>query len=268
MEFRSHTLDNGLQIVAECNPQAYSTALGFFVNTGARDEKPSIAGVSHFLEHMVFKGTPNRTAAEVNLELDEIGSHSNAFTSEEHTVYYAAVVPEYQSRVVELLADILRPSLRNDDFETEKMVIIEEIRKYDDQPPFGAHEKCMEAYFGDHPLGNNVLGTEESVSALTSEQMRGYFQQRYSPENITLAASGNVHFDQLIHDAKERCGSWERFTTQREMQLPTPQAATHVIHRENVTQQYVVQISARTLRRGQRPVRPAVVGGHLRRRNG
>ena len=113
MKFRDHTLDNGLRIIAECNPKAYSTAIGFFVNTGARDEQTSVAGVSHFLEHMVFKGTPNRSAADVNRELDEIGSHSNAFTSEEHTVYYAAVVPEYQTQVIDLLADILRPSLRD-----------------------------------------------------------------------------------------------------------------------------------------------------------
>ena len=243
MQFRDHILDNGLRIIAECNPQAYSTAIGFFVNTGARDETTSVAGVSHFLEHMVFKGTPHRSAADVNRELDEIGSHSNAFTSEEHTVYYAAVVPEYQTQLVDLLADILRPSLRNDDFETEKKVIIEEILKYDDQPPFGAHEKCMATYFGEHPLGHNVLGTVESVSALTAEQMRDYFQQRYSPENIVLVAAGNVEFEQLIHDTEKCCGNWEPLATRRVMQPPTPHAATHVIHRDNVTQQYVVQIS-------------------------
>jgi predicted Zn-dependent peptidase len=243
LQFRDHTLDNGLRIIAECNPQAYSTAIGFFVNTGARDEQSSVFGVSHFLEHMVFKGTPNRSAADVNRELDEIGSHSNAFTSEEHTVYYAAVVPEYQTHVVDLIADILRPSLREEDFETEKKVIIEEILKYDDQPPFGAHEKCMADYFGQHPLGHNVLGTVDSVTALTEKQMRDYFQRRYSPENIVLAAAGNVEFKQLVHDANECCGSWEPFATQRVMQPPAPNATAHVIHRDNVAQQYVVQIS-------------------------
>ena len=109
MEFLTHVLPNGLEIVAECNPEAYSTALGFIVKTGARDESDEIAGVSHFLEHMAFKGTPTRSADDVNRELDEMGSHCNAGTSEETTVFYAPVLPEYQTRATEVLADILRP---------------------------------------------------------------------------------------------------------------------------------------------------------------
>ena len=104
MQFRQHRLANGLEIIAECNPGAYSTALAFFVKTGSRDETEELSGVSHFLEHMVFKGTPRRSAADVNRELDEIGSHSNAFTSEEQTVYYATVLPEYQAQALDLLA--------------------------------------------------------------------------------------------------------------------------------------------------------------------
>ena len=211
MEFRQHTLDNGLEIVAECSPRAYSAGLGFFVKTGSRDENDANHGVSHFLEHMTFKGTPTRSAADVNRELDEIGSHSNAYTSEEQTVYYASFLPEYQDKAVELLSDIMRPSLREDDFDMEKNVILEEIAKYEDQPPFGAHEKCMSAYFGDHPLGRNVLGSIESVSALTAEQMMDYFRHRYSPKNIALAAAGNIDFDRLIELADRYCGKWEPF---------------------------------------------------------
>ena len=169
MQLREYQLANGLDVIAECNPQAYSTALAFFVNTGSRDETPEIAGVSHFLEHMTFKGTPHRSAEDANRELDELGSHSNAFTSEEQTVYYATVLPESQTAILDLLADIMRPSLRQEDFDTEKLVILEEILKYDDQPPFGAHEKCMSAFFREHPLGNSILGTTESVTALSAE---------------------------------------------------------------------------------------------------
>ena len=136
MQFRKHVLDNGLQIIAECNPDARSISIGYFVRTGARDETDEVAGVSHFLEHMMFKGTPTRTAEQVNLEFDQLGADYNAFTSEEQTVYYAAVLPEYQSRTVELLSDMLRPSLRSEDFDTEKKVIVEEIRMYLDQPPY------------------------------------------------------------------------------------------------------------------------------------
>ena len=118
MEFRSHRLANGLEIVAECNPDARTTAVGFFVKTGARDETAEVAGVSHFLEHMVFKGTARRSAADVNREFDELGAHYNAFTSKEHTVYYAAMLPELTERTVDLLADIMRPALRTEDFDT------------------------------------------------------------------------------------------------------------------------------------------------------
>ena len=202
MEFREEQLENGLQIVAECNDEAHSTALGFFVQTGARDEHEGVAGVSHFLEHMMFKGTPTRSAEDVNREFDEMGAHYNAFTSEEHTVYYAAVLPEFQTSAVELLGDIIRPSLREEDFDTEKQVIIEEIRMYEDQPPFGADDKCRAAHYGQHPLGHSVLGTIQSVSDLSVDAMRGYFDRRYSPGNIALVAAGRVNFDELVATAK------------------------------------------------------------------
>lgn len=244
MKFKQHQLDNGLQIVAECNDQAYSNSTAFFVRTGSRDETPEVAGVSHFLEHMVFKGTPRRSAADVNRELDELGSHSNAFTSEEQTVYYATVLPEYQNEVVDLLADIMRPSLREDDFETEKQVIIEEILKYEDQPPFGAHEKCMEAWFGDHALAKNVLGTTESVGNMTPENMRAYFQQRYSPGNITLVACGNVDFPALIASAEQHCGAWESFEAERVAHPADGHQGKTRIAKDGVAQEYAVQISS------------------------
>src|SRR5271155_4315444 len=134
MPFHSHKLANGLQVIGESSPSARSAALGFFVRTGSRDETPEVSGVSHFLEHMVFKGTPHRTADQVNREFDRIGADYNAFTSEENTVFHAAVLPEYLPRAIDILADILRPSLRAEDFDTEKKVIIEEIGMYDDQP--------------------------------------------------------------------------------------------------------------------------------------
>ena len=112
MQFQTQTLGNGLEIVAEVNPQAYSAAYAFFVKTGARDEWDEVSGVSHFLEHMVFKGTAGRSAADVNRELDELSSSSNAFTSEEQTVYYATTLPEDQPKIVHLLADMMRPALR------------------------------------------------------------------------------------------------------------------------------------------------------------
>lgn len=242
MEFRQHQLENGLQVIAEVNPQAYSTAIGFFVTAGSRDETPDIGGVSHFLEHMAFKGTPNRSAEDVNRELDEMGSHSNARTGEERTIYHSTVLPEFQDRAVRLLADILRPSLRTDDFEMEKKVICEEIMMYDDQPPFGGHELIMKSYFGDHPLGQSILGTVESVTALTPERMRAYFDQRYSPGNITLVLAGQVDFDSLIRTVEDACGHWKAVDAPRHCTPVHPKLEFNCVHKESAAQEYLLQL--------------------------
>ena len=244
MQFLKHTLPNGLEIVAECNSAAYSTAVGFFVRTGARDEDDAIAGVSHFLEHMAFKGTPSRSADDVNREFDEMGAHYNAFTNEENTVFYAAVLPEHQDQAVELLADILRPSLREDDFNTEKQVILEEIQMYEDQPPFGADDKCRALHYGAHPLGRSVLGTAESVGGLSAEAMLDYFRRRYSPGNIVLAGAGRIDFDGLVDMARRRCGDWTPAATGRAVEPAQARDGFQVLHKETATQQYVLQLAA------------------------
>src|SRR6478672_3428784 len=160
MEFHHEVLSNGLNLIGERSSSARSVATGFFVRTGSRDEAdPAIAGVSHFLEHMVFKGTPRRSALDVNRDFDAIGANYNAFTSEENTVFYGAVLPEYLPQAVDILADILRPSLRGEDFDMEKKVIIEEIGMYDDQPAWSAYDHAKRIYFAEHKLGNSILGT-------------------------------------------------------------------------------------------------------------
>src|SRR5580700_11550063 len=171
MSFHQHILSNGLQIIGEINPAALCTAVAFWVQTGARDETPEVSGVSHFLEHMVFKGTERRTAFDVNRDFDRIGAHYNAFTSEENTVFYAAILPEYLPQAVDILADILRPSLRTDDFDMEKKVIIEEIGMYEDRPTWCAYDQAKKAFFADHPLASSVLGAVASITALTRDQM-------------------------------------------------------------------------------------------------
>ncbi|MFP6678007.1 MAG: pitrilysin family protein [Pirellulaceae bacterium] len=246
MAIREHTLENGLEIIAEVNERAYSAAYGFFVKAGSRDEAIELSGVSHFLEHMVFKGTANRSADQVNRELDEIGSQSNAYTSEEQTVFYAAVLPEYQDRTIELLGDMMRPALRVDDFETEKQVILEEIAKYDDQPPFGAFEKALDYHFSGHSLGRNILGSVKSVSDLQVGPMQGYFESHYCPRNISLIASGNVDFDRLVEGAKSHCSHWDDVPASHDPQR-TSRVASHLsttaLTHELATQQYVVLVS-------------------------
>lgn len=244
MEFLRHTLTNGLEIVAECNADAHSTALGFFVNTGARDETDEIAGVSHFLEHMMFKGTPSRSADDVNRDFDEMGAHYNAYTSEESTVYYAAILPEHQERAVELLGDILRPSLRTEDFDTEKQVIIEEIRMYLDQPPYGADDRVKAMYFGQHPLARSVLGTVDSIEGLGVDQMRDYFHRRYSPGNIAVVGAGKIDFPALVASVERHCGDWAPVSTDRQVPPATPHPGFESIARGNTAQEYALQLAA------------------------
>ncbi|MEK6247352.1 MAG: insulinase family protein, partial [Planctomycetales bacterium] len=244
MEFRNHTLENGLQIVAECNPEAHSMAVAYCVNTGSRDESADVAGVSHFLEHMLFKGTQTRSADEVNSRFDELGAEYNAWTGKENTTYFAVALPEYQDEIVELWSDLMRPALREKDFETEKQVIIEEIRMYEDQPPFGADEKCELAYYGGHRLANRILGTIESVTDLSVDAMRDYFQARYSPANIVLAAAGRIDFDAMVRQVEKQCGGWERFPVGREMATVEVHSGSQVVSRPATAQQYVLQLSA------------------------
>ena len=246
MQFRHEQLPNGLDIVAEVSEAAHSASLGFFVKTGARDEHESISGVSHFLEHMVFKGTDTLSAEDINLRFDSMGASSNAFTSEEDTVYYAAVLPEKQHDALELLSAMMRPALREDDFITEKQVILEEIKMYDDQPPFGADDRCRALFFKNHPLAQSVLGSTSSIESLQVEAMREYHQQRYSSNNLVLAASGAVDFESLIKSAHRLCGEWKPSPpSNRKVSFSSSQcqAVTDVITREQAALEYAVRMS-------------------------
>ncbi|MCB0354656.1 MAG: insulinase family protein [Bdellovibrionales bacterium] len=211
-------LSNGLKLIGETRPNAMSVSLGFFVRTGSRDEWPEVAGVSHFLEHMMFKGTAKRSAADVNNEFGNIGAQANAFTSDENTVYYATVVPEYFRELVDLMSDMLRPALDEDEFKVEKKVILEEIALYQDRPGFYLYESAVRDFFGNHHLGNSVLGSTDSVGNLSREEMLEYFSKRYRAGNITLAVSGN--FDWMLFEEMitERCASWYEGRASREYQ--------------------------------------------------
>ena len=214
--FQDH-LPNGLHLLGEYNPNAKSAALGFFVRTGSRDEERPESGVSHFLEHMMFKGTAKRKALDITFDLGRIGAQANAFTSEENTVYYGTVIPRYFSALQELLSDMLRPALDSHEFDTEKGVILEEIALYQDRPNFYLFEKAMGDYFSGHKAGNSVLGSVESIKALTRDQMKAYFDRRYSPNNITLVASGNFNWNEFCRDAATYCSAWQTFETPRSL---------------------------------------------------
>jgi predicted Zn-dependent peptidase len=239
MEFKQTQLSNGLTIVAEVNPTAASLASGFFVRTGSRDETPEIAGGSHFLEHMIFKGTERRSAADVNREFDEMGASYNASTSQEITVYYAAVLAEFQDNMLDLLGDILRPSLRQADFDVEKNVILEEIAMYQDRPHYRLYDQLMAKHFAGHPLGKSILGTIESIRDLKRDDMQAYFDRRYSPSNVTLVGVGNIDFPRYVAKAQQMCSAWKRYDVDRPISRCTPLASVGNITDKKVARQNI-----------------------------
>ncbi|PQV65392.1 putative Zn-dependent peptidase [Abditibacterium utsteinense] len=228
MQHHFHQLPNGLTIVGEYHDDARSLAAGFFVKTGARDETPEISGVSHFLEHMMFKGTERRTPEDVNREFDAMGARNNAFTSEEETVYYGAVLPRFQNEILDLLADMMRPALRERDFDMEKNVILEEIAMYEDRPQFAVFDLLRSTYFGAHPLGASVLGSTDSIKALTRDQMFEYFSRRYAANNLTLALTGSYDWESVKSQTEALCGAWNVADSPREMPAFTPTKQTLV----------------------------------------
>ncbi len=238
--YRETTLPNGLRIAAECAPDAASAAVGLFVGTGARDEPKELMGVSHFLEHMMFKGSASRPASEVNEAFDRIGARNNAFTSHEMTAYHAHVLPEHTSESLTLVADLLRPALREEDFQQERHVILEEIAMYEDNPFWVVYERALEVYFKDHPLGFRVLGTKESVASLTREQMHQYFVERYSPANTVLVAAGKIDFDAIVEQAARETAGWKSTCVKRVYPEWTPNPKSFTIEIEKATRGYMV----------------------------
>ena len=200
-----HRLENGLWIIGKPMLDVESVSLGYFVRVGARDENaPELSGISHFLEHMVFKGTQRCDWRQLNEEITSIGAETDALTSIERTIYYLRVEREYFGRAFYLLHEMMEPRLNEQDFEQEKGVILNEIARSQDRPESYAHRRMMHAYFDNHPLGNYVLGTKESISTMRVDQMRAYWQQRYGTQNITLAVVGNFEWDHVV-ELTEQC---------------------------------------------------------------
>jgi predicted Zn-dependent peptidase len=241
-EFHTHRLANGLQILAQRMPDLESVALCFFVRTGARDEhEPALYGVSHFLEHMVFKGSQHRDAEQITLAFNHMGAEFNAFTSVEQTVFYARVLREYVPSAVDLLSDMMRPRLAEEDFNLERNVIIEEIARSEDSPMSQAYRKLLQTYFAGQSLGHDVLGTRESISEMHVDQMRAYQRRRYAANNLILSIAGNFEWDQVVELAERHCGAWESGEQGRQASAFAPDAArTSVVVKPNQKQQFVL----------------------------
>jgi predicted Zn-dependent peptidase len=243
LTFHHAQLKNGLDIVAEINPDSHSFAAGLFVKTGARDEAPEVTGVSHFLEHMMFKGSERLTWEDVNRIFDEIGARYNAFTTQEMTAYYANVLPEFTERTIEHLSHLLRPAIRVEDFTTEKKVILEEIAMYLDDPGHRLYEKLMELHFGNHPLSRSVLGSIDSITQLQRDQMAEYFARRYGPGNMVLAVTGQLDFANVVWLAEKYMGAWPHVDAPRVQPQPMYKPQRHHMTDAKLNRQYTMAMT-------------------------
>src|ERR1700747_496204 len=192
-------LPGGLRIVSEFLPSVRSGALGIWVGVGSRDEDEAHAGATHYLEHLLFKGTERRTALEISAEMDAVGGEMNAFTAKEYTCYYARVLDADLPLAVDILSDMVTRSLvTTKDVDAERNVVLEEIAMNEDDPSDTAHEACTARLFGDTPLGRPILGTADSINAITRDQIFEHYQARYTPEHLVVAAAGNLDHETVV----------------------------------------------------------------------
>ncbi len=201
-------LPGGLRVVTEFVPSVCSASVGLWVNVGSRDEGPTVAGAAHFLEHLLFKATPTRTSVDIAQAVDAVGGELNAFTAKEHTCYYAHVLDDDLEMAVELVADVvLNGACAPADVELERDVVLEEIAMRDDDPEDTLGDVFVSAMFGDHPVGRPVIGSVDSVSTMTRNQLHSFHTRRYTPERMVLAVAGNIDHNQVVALAREHFGA-------------------------------------------------------------
>jgi predicted Zn-dependent peptidase len=192
-------LPGGLRVLTETMPGVLSATVGIWVGVGSRDESEALSGASHFLEHLLFKGTGSRTALEIATAMDAVGGEMNAFTAKEHTCYYANVLASDLPLAVTLLGDLVTDALNTAaDLESERTVVLEEIAMRDDEPADAVHDLYAETLFGDTPLGRSVLGTVQSIESLTRDDVDGWYRDRYAMPSIVVSAAGRVDHQQVL----------------------------------------------------------------------
>jgi len=203
------TLPNGLRVISESMPSLRSVAIGCWVDTGSRDENVNESGISHFLEHLLFKGSDNLSARDVSETFDAIGAESNAFTSKEATCYWARLLDQELPTGLDILSEIIqRPAFRPKEIDAERQVVIEEINMYEDDPNDVAFERFTTAVFANHDLEDPVLGTRDSIRGVSRDEIVGYWGRRYGAGSMVVAAAGSVDHDELVGMIGERFGEW------------------------------------------------------------
>src|SRR6201986_4299268 len=201
---RRTVLPGGLRVVTEFLPSVRSVALGIWVGVGSRDEAEPHAGATHYLEHLLFKGTRRRTALDISAAMDAVGGELNAFTAKEYTCYYARVLDADLPLAIDVLSDMVTGSLLEPkEVDAERGVILEEIAMNDDDPTDTVHEAFSAQLFGDTPLGRPILGTAGSINSITREQIADHYRARYTPPSLVVAAAGSVQHDAVVAGVRE-----------------------------------------------------------------
>jgi predicted Zn-dependent peptidase len=214
-------LPGGLRVVTEFLPAVRSVALGIWVGVGSRDEDETHAGATHYLEHLLFKGTKRRTALELSSEMDAVGGEMNAFTAKEYTCYYARVLDADLPLAVDILSDMVTSSLITPkDVDAERNVVLEEIAMNEDDPSDTVHEAFTAKLFGDTPLGRPILGTTDSINKITRDQIFEHYQARYTPEHLVVAAAGNLDHDTVVELVRQAFG--DVLTSRAQAAEPAP----------------------------------------------
>lgn len=218
---KKYTCQNGVRIVLENIPTVRSVAIGVWIGTGSRNENLKDNGVSHFLEHMFFKGTKKRSAREIAESFDSIGGQVNAFTSKEYTCYYAKVLDDHAEYALDVLADMFfHSTFDENELKKEKNVVYEEIKMYEDTPDDIVHDVLSRATYGDHPLGYPILGTEETLATFNGDTLREYMDGHYTPDNVVISVAGNVSED-FLKSVEKLFGDFETSGKKREFKKPS-----------------------------------------------
>ncbi|MFB7639195.1 M16 family metallopeptidase [Peribacillus butanolivorans] len=232
---KKYTCQNGVRIVLENIPTVRSAAIGVWIKTGSRNETPELNGVSHFLEHMFFKGTTTRNAREIAESFDSIGGQVNAFTSKEYTCYYAKVMDNHASYALEILADMFfNSTFDEEELKKEKNVVYEEIKMYEDTPDDIVHDLLSKAVYDNHPLGYPILGTESTLETFNSETLKKYVHDMYTPDKVVVSIAGNVD-EKLIQEVESYFGSYQG--GEERLELVKPAFHENRITRKKETEQ-------------------------------
>ncbi len=210
------TLANGIRVVSETVTHVQSVSIGIWVGVGSRDEERGVRGITHFIEHMLFKGTARRDARQIADEIESRGGSLNAFTDKEYTCYYAKALAEHADLVMDVLTDMLRHSaLDAEELGREQNVVLEEIKRYDDTPDDIVHDIFAQTVWSTHPLGRPVIGTSKTVAALDRNNLIDYISTHYTPDRIVVSASGNMRHDEIVALAEKSLGDMTGSTYQR-----------------------------------------------------